>query len=178
MVNCPPPTFKKPTVLGWFFFARSPQCWSGFGPRCEGRRRPGYPGFGSFSVLRCRPFSVSAKEDFAPAPALARVSGGLFVRKTVSVWRFQVLATISRSWPPNEERSRTPLHLVPRHMNSRLMVLCHRRSHVYGATRQPRPTPARRWTRSPTAPATPLRPLSSRPAMRSARSLPLPRTRE
>ncbi len=25
-----PPLFKKPTVLGWFFFARSSQCWRGF----------------------------------------------------------------------------------------------------------------------------------------------------
>lgn len=50
------------------------------------------------------------------------------------------------SWSPSEERSRTPWHLVPRHMNSRLMVLCHRRSHVYGATRPPRPTPVLRWT--------------------------------
>src|SRR5690606_40299508 len=73
---------SKPTVLGWFFFVCSPQCWRGFGPRCEGRRRPGHPGFGPFSVLRCPSFSVSAKEDFATDPALARVSGVLFVRKT------------------------------------------------------------------------------------------------
>lgn len=26
----PPPLFKKPTVLGWFFFVCSPQCWRGF----------------------------------------------------------------------------------------------------------------------------------------------------
>jgi len=26
----PPPLFKKPTVIGWFFFARFPLCWRGF----------------------------------------------------------------------------------------------------------------------------------------------------
>ena len=26
-----PPFTQKPTVIGWFFFARFPQCWRGFG---------------------------------------------------------------------------------------------------------------------------------------------------
>ena len=77
-----PPLFKKPTTLGWFFFARFPQCWRGFGPRCDGRRCPGRPGSGPFSVLRTHPFSVSAKDAVASVPALARVSGCLFVKKT------------------------------------------------------------------------------------------------
>jgi len=29
-VSGPPPLFKKPTGLGWFFFVCSPQCWRGF----------------------------------------------------------------------------------------------------------------------------------------------------
>jgi len=42
MVSHPPPLFEKPTVLGWFFFVCSTQCWRGFRawPRerhpCEG----------------------------------------------------------------------------------------------------------------------------------------------
>ena len=77
-----PPLFEKPTVLGWFFFARPPQCWRGFGPCCDGRRRTGQHRSGRFFVLCSRPFSVSAKDAVASAPALARVSGCLFVTKT------------------------------------------------------------------------------------------------
>jgi hypothetical protein len=83
----PPPLSKKPTTLGWFFFARFPQCWRGFGPRCDGRRCPGHPGSGPFSVLSSRPFSVSAKDDFAPEPAMMRVSGSLFVLNVAVHWR-------------------------------------------------------------------------------------------
>ncbi len=78
----PPPIAQNPTLIGWVFFCPECQCWRGFRPCCDGRRRPGWPGFGRFSVLCPRPFSVSAKEDFAPTPALARVSGDLFVRQT------------------------------------------------------------------------------------------------
>jgi hypothetical protein len=77
-----PPLFEKPTVLGWFFFARSPQCWRGFGPCCDGRRRPGQPRFVRFFVLSSRPFSVSATDAAAPEPPMTRVSGTLFVSET------------------------------------------------------------------------------------------------
>ncbi len=77
-----PPLFKKPTTLGWFFFAQIPQCWRGFGLHCDGRSYHGHPRFRLFGALCSRPFSVSATDAAALALALARVSGGLFVSKT------------------------------------------------------------------------------------------------
>lgn len=78
-VATPPPLFKKPTTLGWFFSPVPPQCWRGFGLRCEGRSRLELTGFGPTLVLCSRPFSVSAKDAAAPPPAMTRVSGSLFV---------------------------------------------------------------------------------------------------
>jgi len=64
------------------FFARFPPYWRGFGQGCDGRHYLQSPGFGPFSVLSSRRFSVSAKDAFAPRPATARLSDRTFVTET------------------------------------------------------------------------------------------------
>ncbi len=55
----PPPLhhYSKNQQFSIVFFRPFPQCWRGFGPCCDGRRRPGQPRGGRFFVLSSHPFS-------------------------------------------------------------------------------------------------------------------------
>ena len=75
-------TIQKTNRSRLVFFARPVSVGAGSGLCCDGRRRPGQPRFERFFVLSSRPFSVSAKDTAVSAPALARVFGCLFGKKT------------------------------------------------------------------------------------------------
>ena len=69
-----PPLFKKPTVLGWFFFARSSQCWRGF--RAWPRER--YPcEVGVFARADASLFSVFSGGHASVLEAISFAGAGL-----------------------------------------------------------------------------------------------------